>query len=178
MGALAPERPFTEVDGWAEYAQAMGELARLMAWFEIAFPDLRLQAPAGLGDEVAAIGFDALVVSFPVHVVGTRPKRGRGAVGGSLFVEPAFPTNRLAARGLLGARAYGLHSGFGGVLEGGGIAATDGSGAFVGGGPAFGDYSGMMSLVARRYFVFGDDRWDFTLELTITSGTLAILVGG
>jgi hypothetical protein len=165
------------MDAWADYAESMGRLSRTVAWTEIAFPDLRLETPAAIGTETSAVSIDGLVISFPVHVVGFTT-RGKGAVAGaSFFLEPAFPTHRAAARGFSGVRAFGLHA-FGAVLEGGGIVATDGSGAFAGGGPAIGDATGMIALVGRRYFVEGADRWDFTLELTMPGGTLVGLIGG
>jgi hypothetical protein len=166
-----PEPPLTEMHAWAGYAQSMGELARLIAWTEIAFPDLRLQTSARV-DSV-----DALVFSWPVHLGGIRKGR-KASAGGTLFVEPAFPTNHLAARGLGGVRVWGATQfGLVLVLEGGGVAATDGHGAFAGGGAGIGDPTGLMVLVVRRYFILGDDRWDFAIDIRPTT-TLADLLGG
>lgn len=167
-----PQPPITEMDAWRDYGDAMAELGKKITWVEIAFPDLRLQTPARIGD-----GIDALVLSWPVHLVGFTTGRTDSAAGGSLFVEPAFPTNHLAARGLSGVRVWGAHAGFAAVLEGGGVAGTDGSGAFAGAGPAIGDRTGLIALVVRRYFVLGADRWDFTLDIR-PSVTLAELLGG
>jgi hypothetical protein len=93
-------------------------------------------------------------------------------------VEPAFPTNHIAARGLGGVRVWGaLQFGLVLVLEGGGVAGTDGHGAFAGGGPALGDRTGLIALVVRRYFILGADRWDFALDIRPTT-TLSDLLGG
>jgi hypothetical protein len=148
------------MDVWRDYGESMQSLARTIRWIEVGFPDLRIQKPAAVND------VDALVFSFPVHIVGAGTSGRYSFVAGSLFLEPAFPTNHAAARGLAGIRVVGLAN-FGAVLEGGGIVATDGSGAFVGGGPALGDWTGTISIVARRYFVVGEDRWDFALDVTL-----------
>lgn len=167
-----PEPPITEMDAWRDYGNAMEELGRKIAWVELAFPDPRLQTPVRVGD-----GIDALVLSWPVHLVGSTRSRKESAVGWSMFVEPAFPTNHLAARGLCGLRVFGAHAGFAAVFEGGGVAGTDGSGAFAGAGPAIGDATGLIALVVRRYFILGADRWDFTLDIR-PAWTLAQLLGG
>jgi len=160
------------MDVWRDYSRGMGELARLIAWTELAFPDLRLQTPASVGD-----GIDALVFSWPVHLIGITNGR-KESTGGTLFVEPAFPTNRFAARGLGGVRVWGASQfGLALVLEGGGVAGTDGHGAFAGGGPALGDRTGLIALVVRRYFILGADRWDFALDIRPTT-TLSDLLGG
>jgi len=170
----APAPPKTEAEMWMEVGRAMEDLTRAFAWVELAFPDLRLQTPARVGD-----GVDALVLSWPVHVVGVSTRAGRSGAGATFFVEPAFPTDHLAARGLGGVRLWGADAGTGlaAVLEGGGMAGTDGHGAFAGGGPAIGDLRAVVALVGRRYFVLGADRWDFTLELTMPYLTLAELLG-
>jgi hypothetical protein len=169
-----PPRPITEADVWMDYGRAMERIARAFAWMELAFPDLRVQTPANVGH------VDALVLSWPAHVVGLTARQRRSAAGGTVFVEPAFPTDHWAARGLAGVRVWAAErsSGLGVVVEGGGLLATDGSGAFAGGGPAIGHSSGLLALVGRRYFVLGADRWDFTLELTMPMYSLVELVGG
>jgi hypothetical protein len=166
--------PIAGANPWLDNGASFEGIKRFFAWTELAFPDLRLQTPVHVGD-----GVDALVFSWPVHLVGF-VTRGRGAAGASLFVEPALPTNHFAVRGLSGVRAWGAErrTGFGAVLEGGGVAATDGFGAFAGGGPAFGEPSALFALVNRRYFLVGADRWDFTLELSMPLYTLAALLGG
>ena len=157
-----PAPPLTEKDGWREYGLAMQRVGRAIAWMEIAFPDLRLQMPVHGGD---TDGFDALVFSWPVHLVGIQTGR-KDSAGASFFVEPAFPTNPFAVRGLGGVRVWGASRiGLAFVLEGGGLAGTDGHGAFAGGGPAIGDRTGLLALVVRRYFILGDDRWDFALDV-------------
>jgi hypothetical protein len=169
-----PEQPMTEAEMWMGVGRAMERITRAFAWAEMAIPDLRLQTPARVGD-----GVDALVLSWPVHLVGVATREHRTGAGATLFVEPAFPTNHWAARGLGGVRLWGAESrtGLAAVLEGGGIVATDGYGAFAGGGPAVGDVSGILALVARRSFVLGrPDRWDFTLELTMPLYTLGALL--
>ncbi len=133
---------------------------------EMIFPDFRLQYPANLSD------VDSLVISWPVHVLGMRTLGWPSRVGASLFVEPALPTNHTAFRGLGGLRAFAVHYGVGVVAEGGGILASDGSGAFVGAGPAVGGGNGVLALVGRRYFVGGEDRWDFTLDFMVPAVTL------
>jgi hypothetical protein len=170
-----PRRPMTEADLWLDVGKSMDRIGRAFAWAELAFPDLRLQTPTRIGD-----GADALVLSWPVHVVGFMTRHGQLGAGGSLFVEPAFPTDHRAARALGGVRFWGAHrsTGIAAVLEGGGLVATDGHGAFAGGGPAIGDLSAVIALVARRYFVAGADRWDFTLEFSMPAYTLAELLGG
>jgi hypothetical protein len=112
-------------------------------------------------------GIDALVVSWPSHVVTTVRGPYQSLVGASLFVEPQLPTNAMVLRGLAGFRVFGASGGFGAVLEGGGLIAADGSGLFAGGGPAIGNGLAIVSVVARRYFVAGEDRYDFTIDLTL-----------
>ncbi|HEX6274864.1 MAG TPA: hypothetical protein VFZ53_17600 [Polyangiaceae bacterium] len=170
-----PPKPMTEADMWQEAGKNMENIVRAVAWAELAFPDLRLQTPARVGD-----GVDALVLSWPVHVVGLMTRSGQQGAGGSLFLEPAFPTDHRAVRALAGARLWGAdrRTGLAVVLEGGGLVATDGHGAFAGGGPAIGDLSAVVALVARRYFVSGAERWDFTLELSIPAYDLVELLGG
>jgi hypothetical protein len=152
----------------------MQRLSRIIAWTEIAFPDLRLEVPVHGGD---TDGIDALVFSWPVHLVGITTGR-KDSAGASLFLEPAFSTNHLPVRGLGGVRVWGASRvGLAFVLEGGGIAGTDGHGAFAGAGPALGDRTGLIALVVRRYFILGADRWDFALDIR-PSWTLADLIGG
>ena len=171
----APAPPKTEAEMWMDVGRAMEDLTRGFAWVELAFPDLRLQTPARVGR-----GVDALVLSWPVHVVGVSTRTGRAGAGATFFVEPAFPTDHFAARGLGGVRLWGADAstGLAAVLEGGGVVGTDGHGAFAGGGPAIGDLSAVVALVGRRYFMLGADRWDFTLEVTMPFYTLAELLGG
>lgn len=167
----AQERPMTETEMWAEAGRAADDLGEKLTWVEIAFPDLRLQTPARLGDDV-----DALVVSWPVYVASLGAGPNTAWRGAGLFVEPQFPTHAWAVRGLAGVRAFGLFHGFGAALEAGGLLGTDGSGAFAGGGPAIGDASGMITALARRTFVGGAGRWDFTLELSIPMRPLTELL--
>ena len=140
-------------------------LSYFTGFFEIVIPDVRLQTPSRVD-----LGIDSVVLSWPVHVIGVTTQ-GSSRAGATLFIEPAFPTNSSAVRGLAGLRTFGVYEKFGAVVEGGGVFATDGSGGFVGAGPAFGA-NGMIALVARRYFVLHNERWDFTLDLTVPDVTL------
>ena len=146
----------------------------MLSFIEMVNPDLRLQTPARVGD-----GIDALVVSWPVHLTGLAMGNDDWA-GATLFVEPALPTNHLAFRGLSGVRIWGAerHTNLALVLEGGGLLATDGHGAFAGGGPAYGGAGFLIALVARRYFVVGDDRWDFSIDVTLPGYSLGEILGG
>jgi hypothetical protein len=160
--AYDPSRSSLPPDPWK-----LDEFTYTVALVEVLFPDMRLQAPAPLGS-----GINSLVLSWPVHVVGVTTRTFPSRAGASLFVEPAISTNNVALRGLAGVRAFGVYERFlGAAVEGGGVVGLDGSGGFVGGGPAVG-WRGILALVARRYFIPGDPRWDFTFELSVPDVTL------
>jgi hypothetical protein len=158
----------SEPDTSDDDARRQHRFTYVIGILEVLIPDLRLETPARISD-----GVDSVAISFPVHLAGLRTLNWPWSAGGSVFIEPAIPASQKAVRGLAGLRVFGAVSVAALALEGGAIGATDGSGAFVGGGPALGGPgAAVLVLVGRRYFVSGEDRWDFTLDFVVFDMTL------
>lgn len=153
-----------------------GLLYSIPAVIEVAIPDVRLELREDL---------QHAVLSWPVHLrlvdaggirQTTHTTLAAPRVELTLFLEPqlALDENN-ACRGLLGARVFGglpIGSGLIAlVLEGGGLAGTDGHGGFAGGGLAMGTIFDKnfpyLALVARRVWTTGGARVDFSLDVVL-----------
>lgn len=157
----------------ASRAEGLEGIVRVMKIGELIVPDLRLEL---------ASGDKRLVFAVPVAYTVASP-RIAGRFGATLvgFAEPQLRvTGDTSLRALAGGRLY-LHahaplpdvweagSGFGLLVEAGGLVGQDGSGGFAGAGIAYGDlpFGVSIALVSRLALTTEENRVDFALDFQV-----------